>query len=437
MSNKLLSGDAGRPRFVPRLLLFGVLALLPSCDFSVANPGPLQDTDLDDPAAAVPLLNSAHAALSSALWRVTFVGAEVAREYVQGGRIFTTKLPSTPGQLTRESVSSAFWDYSVRARWVAEDVVRRFRANRSDFDTAPIAAQALIYAGFANRLLGENFCEAVIDGGPAQPGSIYFERAEQHFTEALAIATAAGRQDLVHAARAGRATIRVHLDDWTGAVADAGLVPADFVLQAEYHTTELEQFNQIYWTNANQPFRTHSVVGTFFEDYYRQTGDPRVAWGQDPEVPNAEIASVPWLFQLKYRSREDDINLVTGRELRLIEAEALLRDGDGPGAVVILNALRSTLLNDHTGAPLELYPAPADLTEAWTYLKRERAIELWLEGRRLADLRRWIADNTPGEMEDMSDRIRLCFPIAQSELNTNPNLDLQHADPVNPAYVQP
>lgn len=436
MTNQNLVDDAGRPHLIARLILLGALAFLPGCDFSVANPGPLRDADLDDPAAAVPLLTSARAALSSALWRVTFVGAEVAREYVQGGRIFTTKLPTTAGQLTRESVSSAFWDYSVRARWVAEDVVRRFRENRSDFDASPLAAEALLYAGFANRLLGENFCEAVIDGGAAQPGSIYFERAEKHFTEALAIATAADEQELVHAALAGRATIRIHLNDWAGATADAALVPADYTLRAEFHTTELEQFNQIYWSNANQPFRTHSVVGTFFEDYYRETGDPRVAWGQAPAVPTAEIASVPWLFQLKYRSRDADINLVTGRELRLIEAEASLRQGDGPGAVVILNQLRETLQSDHDGAPLLPYPASATLDEGWTYLKRERAIELWLEGRRLADLRRWIAEGVPGETEDLSDRIRLCFPIAQSELNTNPNLDLQHADPVSPAYVQ-
>jgi len=437
MSNLIFSDDAGRAHLAPRLLLLGALVLLPGCDFSVANPGPLRDADLDDPAATVPLVTSARAAFSSALWRVTFVGAEVAREYVQGGRIFTTKLPSIPGQLTRESIASAFWDYSVRARWVAEDVVRRFRANLSDFNTSPVAAEALIWAGFANRLLGENFCEAVIDGGPAQPGSVYFERAEQFFTEALAIATAAGRQDLVHAALAGRATVRVHLGDWTGAIADAGAVPLDFVFQAEYHSTELEQYNQIYWSNANQPFRTHSVVGTFYEDYYQQTGDPRVAWGQDPEVPTAEIASVPWLFQLKYRSREDDINLVTGRELRLIEAEALLRQGDGPGAVAILNSLRSTIVSDHTGNPIVQYPVPSSLEEAWTYLKQERGIELWLEGRRLGDHRRWIAEGVPGATDDMSDRIRLCFPIAQSELNTNPNLDLQHADPINPAYVQP
>src|SRR5690606_35590625 len=163
--------------------------------------------------------------------------------------------------------------------------------------------------------------------------------------------------------------------------------------------------------------------------------DPRTPWGRDPEVPNAEIASVPWLFQLKYDSNDDDVNLVSGREMRLVEAEARLRRGDVASAVTILNSLRAGLRSDHDGAPLALLPAPSGAEEAWTLLKRERGIELWLEGRRLADLRRWVAEGTPGEMEDVSDRIRLCFPIAQSEIDTNPNVELQHPDPVNPAYT--
>jgi hypothetical protein len=409
--------------------------VLAGCDFSVTNPGPMRDADLDDPAAQRPLLTGMQAALSSALWRVTLVGAEVAREYVQGGRIFTTKLPNTPGQLTREDVTSAFWNQAVRARWVAEDGIRRFRGGLSDFDTSPVAAEALLHAGLANRLLGENFCEAVIDGGAPQPGRVYFERAEAQLTEAIAIAEAAGRPELARDARATRATVRVHLEDWEGAVADAAGIPESFVLRAQFHTTDLGQFNNIYWSNANQPFRTHSVVGTFFEDYYRESGDPRVAWGEDPLVPTAEIASVPWLFQLKYQSRDADINLVSGRELRLIEAEARLRQEDSEGAVALLNLLRAPLRSDHDGAPLRPWPVPESLAEAWTYLQRERAIELWLEGRRLADLRRWVDDGSPGEAEAVTDRIRLCFPIAQSEIDTNPNVGLQHPDPINPAYT--
>jgi starch-binding outer membrane protein, SusD/RagB family len=54
-------------------------------------------------------------------------------------------------------------------------------------------------------------------------------------------------------------------------------------------------------------------------------------------------------------------------------------------------------------------------------LKAERAIELWLEARRLWDLRRWLADGSPGEMPDMTDR-STCFPVPDSEIDRNPNI---------------
>jgi hypothetical protein len=38
-------------------------------------------------------------------------------------------------------------------------------------------------------------------------------------------------------------------------------------------------------------------------------------------------------------------------------------------------------------------------------------------------------------MEDLSDRVRLCFPIALSERQTNANVGLDHEDPRNPLYT--
>jgi starch-binding outer membrane protein, SusD/RagB family len=429
-----VSTGSGLARARAAILLLFLLGLA-ACDFAVTNPGPMQDDQLDDPAAREGLVTGMAQTLASAHWRVAFIGAEAAREYTQGGRIFTTKLAVRPGQLTREDISSEFWNHAVRARWVAEDGVRRFRETFESFGQSPWAGEALVYVGFANRLLGENFCEAVIDGGEVQPGHVYFERAERAFSEAIEIARATGREEVELAALGGRASVRVHLGDWDGAREDAARVPEDFAFYSRFHDGQLAHFNGIHYSNANQPFRTHSVVGTFAEEHYLATGDPRVRWGEDPSVPTAEDPSVPWLFQLKYDHRAANIRLSSGREARLIEAEAILRDGDEEGAVAILNALREGLRSDHDGGGLPLWPAPSSLPEAWRSLTLERGIELWLEGRRLSDLRRWIEDGSPGEIEDISDRIRLCLPIADSEITSNPHVSSGHPDPVSRVWA--
>ncbi|MBW3554814.1 MAG: hypothetical protein KY466_14980, partial [Gemmatimonadetes bacterium] len=59
---------------------------------------------------------------------------------------------------------------------------------------------------------------------------------------------------------------------------------------------------------------------------------------------------------------------------------------------------------------------------------------LWLEGRRLGDMRRWDAESQPGtyhplerasgDIDQGSHVVRqdLCFPIPPSEQETNPNV---------------
>jgi hypothetical protein len=108
--------------------------------------------------------------------------------------------------------------------------------------------------------------------------------------------------------------------------------------------------------------------------------------------------------------------------MRLIEAEAALRANDFTTALAKMNAVRAA-----AGAPSI---TATNLTDTWTLLKRERGIELWLEARRLGDLRRWKADNTPGALDPLEQvgaeshltKQDLCFPIPPSERQTNPNL---------------
>lgn len=396
-----------------RLVPWALLVLM-ACDTSITNPGPVSDEALDNAVAHQALVNGIERATSRALNVIAYTGSIIARELTDGGRVGgdlgITRLQRTGILAPGVEEADVHWLRAQQARWVGEDGVRRLRETLGeDFGSSALAARALLFTGYANRILGENMCEAVIDGGPAVDRRVSFERAEANFSEGIAIAERANQPDIANAARAGRAATRVWLGDWAGAVADASAVPPTFVFQARYSALEVDQNNRFF---ASQATQGTTVWGTFYDAYFTETGDPRTPWSQSATTP-LTILGDPWHFQTKHDRREAPIRLSSGREMRLILAEARLRDGDAAGGLEILNQLRESV-----GAP----PWPAGgLEAAWAALKRERGIELWLEGRRLGDLHRWLAEGTPGATDDMTGR-STCFPIGQTELDTNPNL---------------
>ena len=394
---------------------FAALLALAACDFTVENPGPVRDDFLNDPGTFPALVEGMERALGEALNWIAYTGGAISQEISPAGSIGNFGI--TPAQKTgrlNANDNDTHWNNAQEARWIAESGIERMREQLGGaFDTTALAAEGLIWSGFANRLLGENMCEAVIDSGAAEPNRVSFERAEADFTEALDVARTVESTELENIALAGRASVRVSLGDWEGATADAVVVPEDLVFAMPYFDIEQDQYNRIFWANANQPYRAHSVVDTHYEDYYTETDDPRVAWGFNPDVPVGDVGEVQWLYQLKYDTRTSAIPLVTGTEMQLILAEAALRDGNWQEALQIINDVR---------AEADVAPwSASNPDEAWTRLKRERGIVLWLEARRLGDLRRWTEEGTPGEMEDMDGR-DLCFPIGQTEIETNTNL---------------
>jgi hypothetical protein len=408
------------PRAARRLALapLASLALLAAgCDFRVTNPGPVQDELLNLPSTAAAIVNGSDRALAEALNWVAYTGGAITREINAAGslNLCGISLAQREGRLLPDEVDTQ-WSFAQRARFVAESGVARLESVLGDgFAADSLAARALLDAGYANRLLGENMCNAVVDGGAAEPSGASFERAEAAFTRAAAVAAAARNARIEAAAYAGRAAVRVQLGKWDEAEADAQRVPAGFVYQMQYNDIEEAQRNRLFWCNGNQPYRAHTVKGTFYEAYYTQTRDPRVSWSTSAQFPVGDAGQIPWLFQTKFAARNSPIRLSSEREMKLILAEANLRRGAWPAALAQVNALRAAV----SVPPWQA----ASAAEAWTHLKRERGIELWLEGRRLGDLRRWARDNTPGAMEELTGRDS-CFPIGQTERETNPNLGI-------------
>ena len=415
-----------------------------ACDTTVTNPGPVQDDFLTDRNAASAMVNGAGRALSSGMNWISYTGAAVAREIHPAGSTGSFGITSRwqNGELNADDGDlNTHWDEAQQARWLAEEALRRLEdvgpppagSLQTPAQYANLLQQAYVYAGFANRLLGENMCEAVIDGSAALPGSTFFVRAESLFTKALAVTggTATTAATLTNAAYAGRASVRVHLGKWSEAVTDAGNVAIAFVYNMPYFNIGSDaQRNRIFFSSGNtresgSAYRAHTQWNTWHEAYRTATNDPRVLITKTALEGDAAIeccGKVPFWPQAKHASSAAPIRLASGREMRLIEAEAKLRNNDVAGAMVSINLVRT-----HAGATTL---TATDATEAWRLLKRERGIELWLEARRLGDLRRWKTANTPGALDPLESvgaaahlaRQDLCFPISRSERETNPNL---------------
>ena len=441
---------------------FGLaLALLAggvSCDTKVTNPGPVQDDFLlgeNGRGGLAALVSGAGRALGSGINWLSYTGAAVTREIHPAGSTGSFGITNRwqNGELNADDGDlNTHWEQAQRARWVAEEAVRRLEAmgppptgsSQTPAQYANLLKQALVYAGFANRVLGENMCDCVIDGGPLQTGPAgYLQRAESLFTKALAVTggTASTMTQLNNAAYGGRASVRVLAGDWAGAAADAQQVPIGFAYTLPYYNIgEDAQRNRIFFSSGNSresgsAYRAHTQWNTWHLQYKygtttltattpAVTADTRVPIAFTTLLGDAAIDCcdrVPFWPQAKFTSSASPIRLTSGREMQLVRAEERLIANDMAGAMGFINAARADASAESLTA--------ADITDAWRLLKRERGIELWLEARRLGDLRRWSVNGTPGALDPLETvgptshlaQQDLCFPVSRSEKDANPN----------------
>lgn len=402
-------------------LALGTLAATGGCNFfDVSNPGPLADDALNVPSAMPGLVTGMSFDLSRAYDEVTQEVSIMADELYHSGSYGPGEGLWNRGIIRPEDVNGA-WGAMHRARWVAEQGIERMKkVLGSGYDTSPLAARANIYAGLANRLLGELTCNAVIDGGPSQDHKVHFQRSEAHFTEAIRIATAlsgAIRDSLLRVAYGGRASVRAWQGNWATAVTDAQNVPTAYVFAAPFSTnTTAENNDLVFETNNRSEF-------TVFNTYWATVRDPRVPWDTVRTTSGAlavgQDGRTTFFRQRKYVNLGSDIPMVKGTEMLLLRAEAALRNNDVAGAVTLMNQVRA--FHTTTVAPLPPLTGITTLAQAWPVLQRERAATLWLEARRFWDLRRWNAETGPAKNTYLDARDK-CYPISLNEVQSNPNL---------------
>lgn len=415
--------DSRRKAFLLRNTLCYVIAtgILGGCDFSVVNPGPVEDQYLNPVGTHPALVVGMERALYEALNELAWTGSVIALELKpSGGYIAQGVTPAEEDGVLLPSEQNSGWSLAHRARWVAEDGIRRMEEalGESEATNSSLVGKAYLWAGMSNRLLGENMCVAIIDRGAATDHKTHFERADAQLSQAIATLERTGNTQLAMSAKAGRASVRAALGRWSEAEADASAIARDHVLQLAGSIETTSLWNNFAYANFAAPFRSVTTWNTFFEDYYLESKDPRVAWGTDPRFPFGDGRGNPWYFELKYgpSNMEAAYTLTSGHEAQLIIAEAKLRSGSRDEALKVINQRRTELgLPEMTASSDE---------EAWAILKLERFIELWLEARALGDHRRYAAESIPGGLPalfDMTGR-DLCFPISEAEQASNPNL---------------
>ena len=428
-----------RNRWTRRFVIPAALAsfvLLGACE--VTNPGPVQDEFLGPSESQAGLINGIKRRMAEYVGYGTYSMALLSREIFPGGQIgaFGHDVVVQGGYLT-PGEDLGYWGEAQQARFIGETAIKRFTEAGA---SSAMMFQAHVWTGYAYRVMGEWWCDAVIgstDPADSEPGAYeqgtdtYFQRAIDNFNAALTYAASGAETD---AARMGLAQAYAGLGDWSNAASNAAMVPDAAEFFVEYDALEDDYYNTLFWANNWTPYASYSMDYTWAKEQYEADGDPRIEVVEDPTHPLA-VGSlsghgpVPWSNQNKYTDAGADQRLASGWEMRLIEAEAILQQGGAfADAMTLINHVR-------TRADVAMPSATAASTEeAWTALKHERAVELFLEGRRLYDERRWQSDGSGGTIDVSStdwntlspifsqNPRSYCLDIPDSERDTNPNV---------------
>ncbi len=403
MMNQKTLQRSTRKSLGARALGAGLLVVsLGACDaldraLAVDTPSRVPASTLETPASAELLVTSAQRDLECAYAAYIVTSGLVAGELQDGSQTASRwdfdRRSIRPEQTSYASTScqGAYGIYTPlnTARFTADNATRRLEGwtDAEVDDRQRLIARAANYAGFALVFLGESFCSAAIDVGPELTPEQVFGEAESRFTKALTAAQAAGDAQLVGLAYLGRAKARLDKGDAAGALADARQVPADFLYEATYDAANGRQYNRVYEFNG---LGTSVTVAPS----YRNLNDPRVVVtdsGRKSSDQNTQL----WV-QHKYESRDAPIPLARSAEAQLIIAELT-------GAMTV-----------------------AQVAE-------ERRRELFLEGRRMGDIKRYnlaydpapgvpypavAASSKGGTYQDLPGK---CLPLPDVERSNNPS----------------
>ncbi|HEX7118874.1 MAG TPA: RagB/SusD family nutrient uptake outer membrane protein [Longimicrobiales bacterium] len=429
-----------RRRAVALLLIAGAAA---GCDaiFEVDNPNDLVQEDLEQPTSSTALVNGAEATVARGLNDVVLAISVPSDELTwrgtyDAGRELDAGFLSNPAN---EFSNAEAWSTFNEGRFMADEAVRLMEGWDAEgvLPDPSHLARAYLYSGIMYVAAADYWDSFVIsnrrEAAPPIPETEMwqlYDVAIERLGNGLAIAraledaeleaTILGMRARAHFSKAvwqklnpGGSTPAEPLVDDAAAAADAtaalALVEPDWKYQFTYGPTTIS--SQLGgWINSRQEFRVDTLYGVPNDAGSRITAVALL----DPidGVPDPALERVLTEFGAFSATTElyPPFTVVSARELHLIAAEVALAGGNDADAALHINAVR-------TLDGLTEYSGQLPLLDL---LIHERRVNLFLQGRRLADMYRFgITDTRWQPTSDAASNPGTFFPIADQEIKSN------------------
>lgn len=403
----------------------------------VENPNNLSQDDLSNPAAAGPIVNGASATVARGLGAMLGVYSTVSDEATWiGSRDAFRELDQGFVSNERNEFTDDAYRYFSQARFMADEAVKRVEAFDAE-KTLPdrnSLAQAYLYAAIAYVTAADMYDTFVIsdrrDAGTPIPGPEMvklYDQAIAYLSKGLTVAEATKNTSLQHALLGMRARAEFSKGVW-GKVNPEGQTPSQplvssaaasrdaqaalAIMPADYRfVMTLSNDDLAYAGEVSLAYSINQRGELAIAPDYGTGGKAAAATLQDPIDKIADPALDRAIKAFAAASVNQPITVVSAREMHLILAEGALASGDVAGFTTHINRLRA--LDKLT--PFSGQIAPLDL------LQHERRVNLFFQGRRLADHYRfatpsaqWIAGSTA------LTRAGTFFPVTCIEIRAHP-----------------
>jgi hypothetical protein len=307
------------------------------------------------------------------------------------------------------------------------DIVLNTLAGSANANADMNVAKAYFASGFALVLMGEIFCQGVIDGGPPLTTAAVLDSAVARLTQAKTVALAAAgtlsgtakqqAQDMANAAIVGIARAQLQAGRKTEAIATAAQVPAGFVFNIKYLQVTGSDDNRL--TNLPYLYSYYTRSSYSVAPPFRKTGDPRLPVNSPQQTGIRAFDGVTdlWL-QAKWTTISAPIRLASRLEADYITAEAT-----GDAAMLQLIQAR------RAASGLPGYAGSTDSHSVLVEFLNQRTLEFFMEAKRMGDWRRHpdaISNmRAPGSPYHKSGYgvigNQTCMPLPYLETDYNPN----------------